>query len=333
MSFNSSDVIIPCLQSLIESSHQALRIVVVDNASPDNTIELIERWAGQLVESGRLSFDIITSNEKEFPNDAKAHSVTIFRNHRNSGYAGACNIGFQLLYCNSKILNYWILNPDCVVLPDTAINAQKAIDKNPEYSLMGGRINFTEPANSIQSDGGQVNMWTGRCRNIHQGLPQDSTPYPELSEIDYCPGAHFFVSRTFYEMTGGMQDDYFLYFEEIDWAFRRGELPLQYCHHSEVFHQGGTSIGSRTMYNRASAFSNYFNFRNRILFLIRFHPLGIPTAYAYSMALIARLCLYRAWDEAYGAFCGLHQLPPPKNIKKRLQQTNATFLKNAFVET
>ena len=46
-----------------------------------------------------------------------------------------------------------------------------------------------------------------------------------------------------------------------------------------VFHHGGTAIGTGRPDERPSAFSNYFNYRNRMRFMRRFHPARLPLAY------------------------------------------------------
>ena len=80
------------------------------------------------------------------------------------------------------------------------------------------------------------------------------------------------VSRDFLARVGPMREDYFLYYEEVDWALRRGDLPLAFAGDAIVYHHGGTSIGTGRLDERPSAFSNYFNYRNRMRFMRRFHP-------------------------------------------------------------
>jgi GT2 family glycosyltransferase len=126
------------------------------------------------------------------------------------------------------------------------------------------------------------------------------------------------ASRQFIEMVGPLREDYFLYYEEVDWAFRRGGLPLRTCPEAVVHHHGGTSIGTGDINRRASAFANYFNFRNRLRFLARFAWPALPVAYVYSMAQIARLVLTGSGREAVGALRGLHQLRPPREVADRI---------------
>ena len=110
------------------------------------------------------------------------------------------------------------------------------------------------------------------------------------------------VSREFLARTGPMVDDYFLYYEEVDWACRRGELPLVLAPDAIVYHHGGTSIGTGQLNERPSGFANYFNYRNRMRFMRRFHPLRLPVAYALNLARIGKSLTIDGRDEIVGAF-------------------------------
>ena len=92
------------------------------------------------------------------------------------------------------------------------------------------------------------------------------------------------ASRQFYEAAGPMPEDYFLYYEEVDWALRRGSLPLAYCAGGIVYHRAGTAIGSPTLGRPASPFSLYFKHRGRLKFMRRHFPWAVPTALLYSLA-------------------------------------------------
>jgi GT2 family glycosyltransferase len=115
-----------------------------------------------------------------------------------------------------------------------------------------------------------------------------------------------------------MVEDYFLYYEEVDWSFRRGDLSIIYAEGAVVYHHLGTSIGSATLKRPPSAFANYFNYRNRIRFVRRFYPSHLPVAYGYSALKIAALAARGAGQEALAAFCGLFDLPPPPSVRGRL---------------
>ena len=116
-----------------------------------------------------------------------------------------------------------------------------------------------------------------------------------------------------------MREDYFLYYEEVDWAQKRKDLPLVRVPGLRVYHHGGSSIGSPVPSRPASPFSLYFKHRGRMMFLRRFRPVAVPAGLAYTLAYAARLILRnRAGPEARAVLAGAFGLSPSREIRDRL---------------
>ena len=322
VTYNSANEIAACLSSLFGSSHRNFFVVVCDNSSTDNTVETVRQWACESTDylGGHGEF-----TEQRNPPSARQNgtlrSLTLIHTGSNLGYAGAVNIGLRALDADSRVNYFWILNPDSLVREDTMNSYARHLTQEPLVGLLGGRTLYAEEPNAIQSDGGRVGKWTGICHNINLfRLPED-VDRPSASDIEFVCGANIVASRTFYERVGPMREDYFLFYEEVDWAFRRGELPIDYCADAIIYHHGGASTESGTENRLPSAFTNYFNYRSRLRFMWRFRPTAVFTTYAYSVAKILRLVLQGELSRAGCAFRGLHQLPPPKWIEERINST------------
>jgi len=323
VTFNASDVILDCLESLLNAEPVDMRIVVVDNASTDNTQALIEDWA-----AGRVSYEVpgdapfalspapkpisIVSDAANCP---PAPQITLIQSGLNGGFAGGVNIGLAALAKVPEVSRFWVLNPDCMVAPETP--ALFANYEAGDFSLLGGRVIYLEEKARIQMDGGLVNNRTGVTGNANLGAPVD-TPPADPSSFKFISGASMVASRAFYEDAGPMKEDYFLYYEEVDWAYRRGDRPLAYCPEAVVHHRAGTSIGSPTLDRIASPFSHYFKHRGRLRFLRRHRPQAIPTAWLYSLAKAAQLILKRHPKEAIALLKGAWDGAPPAEVKNRL---------------
>ena len=141
----------------------------------------------------------------------------------------------------------------------------------------------------------------------------------------FVTGASMVVSRAFYERVGPMREDYFLYYEEVDWALRRGDLPLVYCEGALIYHRAGTAIGSPTVERMASALSIYFKHRSRMMFLRRFFPASLPLGYAYSLAKAAQLLVKGYPREAMALLRAVHSLGPPPEVRRRLSPEAAVL--------
>lgn len=316
VSYASSDVIEECLSSLISSSHDNLKIVVCDNASPDGSRESVRVFAA----SNRLEFQELSPSDLVTGADVSPANLTLISAPENMGYAGAINLALDFFLSVPGMDLFWILNPDSVVQADTASAYVACAQTAGEFSLMSGRTLYFGEEGMIQSDGGTVNLWTGICRNRNFGLNTREVDMPAVAELDYLSGANIVASRKFVEQAGKMCEDYFLYYEEVDWAMRRGDLPLLICPEATIFHHGGTSIGSGTTRRRHSPFSNYFNYRNRLVFVRRFRPRAYPVAYVYSVLKVLSLLLKGAGSEANSAWKGMNNRPAPGSVMNRLDE-------------
>ena len=322
VTYCSQDVITACLDSLLESDTKDYQIAICDNASDDNTLDVIRQWAG----AQKLSFAEYSTTTKDYQDVKKTAQLTLLRSSQNTGFAGGVNICLRNFLKQDHIDLFWILNPDSEVASDTASTYQRAAHAAGEFSFMGGRTVYHDAPNHIQSDGGVIGKWTGICRNVNQGRLPEHAFHVDQNTLDFISGANMIASRAALNRIGLMDESYFLYFEEVDWAARRGDLPLIICPDALVYHHGGTAIGTGSVTRAASGFANYFNYRNRLRYLWKFHKLSIPTGYAYSLLKICSLVLKKgSMSEISGAFRGLHQLPPPKDVSARLSPEAATL--------
>ncbi len=175
---------------------------------------------------------------------------------------------------------------------------------------MGGRIYYTDPPLRIQVDaGGRVDLWTGRMLPFAMGRTGRDVPPPEPDTLDYVSGAHLMASRAFLERAGPMPENWFLYFEEVDWCLRRGDLPLIHVADAAVHHHSGASIGSAAATRGPSPLSAYWMSRNRPRFVRRWNPRGVPTAVAYTAFKIAQMRRQGHHAAAAAAWRGLTGRP------------------------
>ena len=335
VTFNSSDVILDCLESLLAAKGVRLVILVVDNASTDHTPETLYEWAAGKVEwqiPADSPLDISPSQKPLNIDDAPivsetSHSLSLIHSGVNGGFAFGVNLGLQALSKLPQLDRFWILNPDCVVPSSTA--RAFAVQEAPPggFSLMGGRLLYLSKTNTIQTDGGRISWRTGITRSVNQYGATDLPP-PDPSTVDFITGASMVVSRKFYETTGSMQEDYFLYYEEVDWALRRGKLPLTFCPEGTVYHRAGTSIGSATPFRAASPLSLFFINRARMRFLRRFSPFSLPGALAYSVAKAGQLIIRGDTSGAYALMRGSLGLTPPASVRQRLSPEAAILAFN-----
>lgn len=320
VAFASRDVIIDCLRSLLAAQGVALDIVVVDNGSPDDTVASLRRWAAG--EDVPLPQDLpieLSGQTARFsldgsPIEGCPHSVRLVETGINAGFAAGVNRGLELLARNAALDRFWILNPDSVVPPGTPHAFATAPDG---FALMGGRVVYLEAPDRIQSDGGVIAWATGVTHNINQFQPADAPP-PDPARFDFISGASMVASRAFLERAGSMPEEYFLYYEEVAWALRRGDLPLAWCPDALIYHRAGASIGSGGPKRLAAPFSLYFLHRARILFLRRHRPRSLPAAFLFSVAKAGQLLLKGHYAGAAMVLRAGLGFGPPASVLARL---------------
>ena len=337
VAYDGSDVIAGCLESLM-AAQQAwtaatggrLRVVVVDNASQDDTVAAVHGWADGtrpfVAPEGGLPFPMAPRSRlpvlaeggpERVP--APEADVTLLQSGANRGFAGGVNVGLAYFARDPEVAWFWVLNPDSMA-PAAGVAALGAyLADTPQFGMAGGRVIYLDRPETVQIEGGLLNRWTGVTGNYNLSKPVTS-PAPKIEELDFITGASVVASRGFYEATGPMQDDYFLYYEEVDWAMRRGDWALAYVPGFDVYHWGGTAIGSPIVGRPASPFSLYFKHRARIRFQSRYHPWALPAAWAYSLAQAVRTATVRKSPEGgWAILAASFGLPVPKSVSSRLR--------------
>ena len=119
------------------------------------------------------------------------------------------------------------------------------------------------------------------------------------------------VTRSFLEHVGLMAEDYFLYFEEIDWAQRgKSSHELAVCLKSVVYHRGAASIGSPREVGQRGVRSEYYLLRGRLLFARKFYRGRVWAVYLGLLASILKRVLRGQWTRARVAVCALTGVRP-----------------------
>ena len=298
---------VECLESVFRLACEDFRVVVCDNASTDGSVEKIKQWArGELAAecanpelSGLTSppvakpiqFREMTREQAERCTGGCEAPLTLIQTGGNLGFAGGNNVGLRLALINPDCRYFWLLNNDTVVQP-TALSAMlHRMRQRPEVGLCGSlNLSYYNPQ-EVQAQGGKTyRRWTARVRTPAALTVDELDGHP--APMEYINGASMLASREFLEGVGLMEESYFLYFEELDWAMRaRGKFDLAYARDSVIYHKEGASIGSHPDRRKRSAASDQYLSRSRVLFTKRFFPWALPSVLAWTcLAATYRLC-------------------------------------------
>jgi len=315
-----------CLESLFRlklESHE-VRIVVCDNASSDSSLDKTAAWAnGELLapENGLPSDSIKQALYKpiEFRRYSRFEAersplvdvpLILIENGANLGFAGGCNVGVRFALRHPTCSYVWLLNNDTVV-EATALSEMLAVcQANPKVGICGSQVRFFATRDRIQSFGGRLNPWFCTTHHLFCGTNAETVRGPP-QQIDYVPGVSMLVARSFLEQVGLMAEEYFLYFEEIDWAERgKSSHDLAVSLKSIVYHIGSASIGSPSEESERGVRSEYFLLRGRLLFARKFYARRLAVVYLGLIVSVLKRLLRGNWLRAWVALCAVTGVRP-----------------------
>lgn len=279
---NSSDTI-AAVESLLNTTGASdFRVVVCDNASNDGSEEKFISWA-RLHPDLAIEALIDESDSSETICNAFSKQVVFVATGSNLGFAGGNNVGVRLAMRAANFDYFWFLNNDCLVEPNAMSALLARMEQDPEVGICGALLRYVEPGDRVQAYGGAThNPWSGRARYVgHWATPGQPHSRVEVEKaMNYVCGASMFVRRSVIERVGLMAEDYFLFFEELDWAERSKKIyRLGYCPEAVVYHKEGATIGSSSDTRRTSRLSDFYLFRNRLKFTARFYPYALPSVW------------------------------------------------------
>lgn len=276
VSFNTRDLLRECLNTLYRyCAGVALETIVVDNASRDESAEMVEA---------------------EFPD------VLLIRSDVNLGFGPANNRGFERARGRYVVL----LNSDAFLGESALARAVELMDCHPGVGLAGGLLVgrdgewqpsarlFPSVLNEFLTLSGLSARYPGS--RFFGRVDRTWADFREPAEIDWVPGAFSIVRREVLDRLQGFDERFFLYFEEVDLCRRIRSLGygIAYWPQIEVIHIGGES--SRTVeqlgFSSAGKQLTLWRMRSQALYYRKNH--GAMAAWA-SMQLECGWHIARKW--------------------------------------
>ena len=303
---------IECLESLLRST-APLSIVVVDNGSSDGSLDYIRDWAAGTLDATPVEAGMARFSQPPLPKPIAVETLsaamlpelgpqrlaepltlpalTLIDAGANLGFAGGNNLGLKLLLA-SPVDRFWLLNNDTVVDPLAAAALLARMDATYRIGMCGTVVRYYHRPGTLQAlNGSRFNWFTGQSRGLGAGRPV-TTPFNPAriaEQTDFVLGASLGVSRAFLQSVGLMEESYFLYFEEIDWAVRgRGAFTTAFAHGAIVYHKEGGSIGSSGVPGARSGSAEYWLTRSRLGFIRRHQIVLLPWHWLLTLLLAAR---------------------------------------------
>ena len=206
--------------------------------------------------------------------------VKTIRTKKNLGFAGGNNLGIK----EAKGKYLLLINNDTIFKEFNVNSLINRLESSPNIGIVCPKIRFAWGTNPIQYAGyTSLSKITVRNQAIGFG-EEDKGQYDSAHPTPYSHGAAMLVKREAIEKVGLMPEDYFLYYEEIDWSmmFTRVGYEIWYDPACTIYHKESQSTG------QASPLRTYYITRNRLL-LVKRNWQGIYKylAYCYLTIIVA----------------------------------------------
>lgn len=244
-----------CIESLEKINYENYKIIIVDNASKDNSLELLNR--------NHCSHIILDSRI-------------------NLGFSGGNNIGIEYALKNGAEF-VLLVNNDTIVNEDILSNMIKTFEKDSNTGIVGGKILLYENKEMISHAGGYIDMFKFTTVHYGMGAAYNDEQYNYEREVGFVSGCLMLIKREVFEKVGLLPEEYFMYYEDTDFCLRviDSGYKIFYNPRAEIFHKVSMSSGGED-----SPFFIKWNTRNRIIFMNKYKHKVIGIKFIFSLLYV-----------------------------------------------
>lgn len=281
LNWNGWEDTVECLESLFQINYPNYNVIVVDNASEDDSIEKIKNYAGgiQRLESNYFLYDssnkplkmfeytneeseLLPINESSNTEFILTQNLILLKNNKNYGFAEGNNIGIRFALKNLDPQYVLLLNNDTVVDKNFLVKLVEFAENNSVIGVIGPKILYYDTPDKFQVTSTEINFWRGTSYLIGDG-EIDHGQYDKIKKTDYVPGSCFLAKREVIDKVGLFNSDYYLYWEEADYCMRANKLGYKciYYPHTKIWHKASNST------NKVSGLLTYYMTRNMFWFM------------------------------------------------------------------
>lgn len=202
---NSGKYILPCLNSIGRASHSLkFEIFIIDNKSTDETKKLIQPFGD---------------------------SISLIELPENQGFARAVNIGLRKSSGEFRL----VINPDVIIRSGSLVPMIEFMRNHPMLGISGCKL--LNPDGTLQfSKGTFPTVWSTFLRAV---LPRRMRKYQlwgyeKVGQCDWVTGAFMLIRNGIIEETGYLDEEYFLYYEDVDYCLQAATKGWQTFYYPEI---------------------------------------------------------------------------------------------------
>ena len=242
---NNYSILQECVQSIYKIKYKNKEIIIVNNASTDNSINRIH---------------------------SKYNDIIIKNSSKNLGYSGGCNLGASI--ASGEYLLF--LNNDTIHESDFLNILVNMLNDNPKIASVQPKIknyNQRQLFDYAGASGGYMDFLVFPfCRGrIFNTIEKDKSQYNKITKVFWTSGTCFLTRKEIFIKMKGFDEKLFSHMEEIDYCWKC-YLSNYECYinpKSTIYHHGGSTLGYQ------SSFKTYLNHKNSLILLLTNYSLSL----------------------------------------------------------
>lgn len=247
-----------CLRTILEMDYKDIEIILVDNNSKDNSVELAVEQFGKY--------------------------ITLLRQDDNYGIAKGNNIGIQ--YCMDNNIEYTLLLNNDVELDKRLLTT--LMEQVNENTVVVPKIYYYEPSNMLWFAGGSMS-WNKRMAEHYGNHEYEANQYNERKEITYAPTCCMLMPTSLFKKIGLIDETVFMYWDDTDLCARMIEAgyKIVYEPNAIMWHKVSSSAGGED-----SRLQIYYITRNKLYFIKKYkHKISFGTKLYFLIKDMAKFIL------------------------------------------
>jgi GT2 family glycosyltransferase len=286
LNYNGWQDTIECLESVLKNDYPNYQVVVIDNNSPNNSMQKLIEWAkgkqeviykensklkhlSQPFERKPIDYVYYTKEEAIKGGDKEKESklknpIIFIQAGENRGFAAGNNIGIKYALAKGDFEYICLLNNDTVVEKNFLSLIITKMEKDKNIGICSGKINYYDNPEKIWFNGGYFNKFTSRTKHYDYGKKDINQRQTKV--VNFLTGCLWVIRKEVLEKVGLLNEEYFMYVEDLEYSYKtiKAGFKLEMCSESKIYHKVGSSNGGEI-----SEFGIYWFYRNKLLFLLK----------------------------------------------------------------
>ena len=277
LNYNGYSDTIDCLKSLEDLAYSPFAVVLIDNASIDDSVSRIAGWC-----SDRFALHFVENDASPpgtatvFHNGAESSGSENFpqlyfvKNKENIGFAAGCNQGIRL--AASMASHYvWLLNNDTVVNSASLSILANYLSDHPVCQVATPQIRLFNEPDRIWNCGG-ILKWYGARKYFFVHRPVTELPEQETIDITFVTGCAPLIRSSLLQERGGFTEKFFFGEEDYEFSLRmkKAKAKMVCCLKSVIYHKVGVSVDRSS--NDSFTAKIYIYYLNRFINLRSYWP-------------------------------------------------------------